>query len=228
MPQKMSISLALLFLILLAACQSREGQLRQIFETAIQEDASEDAEKGFLDAIVTKVHENQKLLPLFEDGQYRDCLPAGISEKVPDLSRIVPIAASWERGEDGYYRYPISCDDAAWSKLKSGEAEYLLTIPAYVREDLSEEELMLLLMSCPEQFAWSEISSVSAREYVKMAAETSAAWKEIYDADAINRYAKEQDLTAESARNYDFPGCEGRALTNIQKNFSAYLRDSEE
>ena len=44
----------------------------------------------------------------------------------------------------------ISCDDSAWSTLKSGEPEYVMTIPKYVVEDVTDEELMLLLMSCPE------------------------------------------------------------------------------
>ena len=221
------IGKVLLLTVLLASCKSSSKQLQDIFKDAAGNVTAENVETGFLDEVVTAVHENQKLIPLFEDGSYESCLPTGYAEleMLPDLTRIVPIAASWERGEDGCYRYPISCDDSAWSTLKSGEPEYVMTIPKYVVEDVTDEELMLLLMSCPEQFAWSETSSVSPAAYVELEAETSAAWKRVYEADAILTYAEKQGLTYETAQTYAFPGCEGRALANIQKNFSAYLRD---
>lgn len=215
---------------LFLACQSEKQQLKQVFSDAAEAAIdSEDPNSTFLDAVVAAVHKNPKLGALFEDGSYESLLTDEYAASLPDLSRIVPIAASWERQkEDNYYRYPVSCEDEQlWSTLKSGEPEYVLTIPAYVSEDVTDEELMLLLMSCPEQFAWSEISSVSPVAYVAMNAETSAAWKRIYDADAINVYAEKNGLMPESARTYEFPGCEGRALENIQKNFSSYLRDQK-
>lgn len=223
----MGYFLILAGILLLASCKSSSKQLQDIFKNAARNVTAESVETGFLDEVVTAVHENQKLNSLFEDGSYESCLPTGYAEleMLPDLTRIVPIAASWERGEDGYYRYPISCDGSTWSTLKSGEPEYVMTIPEYVLKDVTDEELMLLLMSCPEQFAWSETSSVSPAAYVEMEAEASVAWKRVYEADAILTYAEKQSLTHETAQTYEFPGCEGRALANIQKNFSAYLRD---
>lgn len=64
----MGCILILAGILLLASCKSSSKQLQDIFKDAGRNVTAENVETGFLDEVVTAVHENQKLIPLHGSG----------------------------------------------------------------------------------------------------------------------------------------------------------------